>query len=85
MFAPVPPYPGDLTVNWGIFQGRAEQHSYSCMVIKCKRITHRIMAAATFPLAPRFEAPAFRTLFFLAVQGRSLNIKAVATVGFLAQ
>lgn len=37
MLTSVPP-PQRLAVSWGIFQGQAEPHSYSCVVIKCKRL-----------------------------------------------
>lgn len=80
MFTSVP-LPEQLTVRWGIFQGHAEQHSYSCMVIKCKRLPIGLWQQQRFLSLPDFR-PRFQNTFCLAVQDCSLNIKAGATVGF---
>lgn len=56
------PYPSNR-LTWGIFQGHTEQHSYSCMVVKCKRLPIGLWQQQRFLSLPDFR-PCFRTLFY---------------------
>lgn len=73
--------PEQLTVSWGIFQGHAEQHSYSCMVIKCKRLPIGLWQQQRFPSLPDFRPP-FLEHFFPGCVGQQFEHQRGSDTGF---